>query len=207
MKKYRVNDINKFNINTETGNIILSSGEGIITIPDEYNAFINNGCVYIKEEKVEEKMEEKPFYPSSDNMWHSSSITIGNGKKIINNSDENIDIKLRIDEDYNLILRTSVGTIKINKLNIKKLIANSTAGSIILKDVYSENAIISTLIGDISLELNDSISNCDSSIYSMLGNTSKESIEKDDISSIKSSLMANSYTGNIKVLFKGRKLD
>ena len=206
MKEYIVNDINRLNINTGNDNIIISSGDGIITIPDNYNAIMNNDCVYIKQIEIEEKKEDTTVYTGINSIWNNSSVVIGN-KKINNCNSETIDIRLNPEEDYYLVLRTSIGTIKINNISIKKLIANTIAGDIILKDVYSENTIITSLIGDMSLEINDSMLNCDSCVYSMLGNTSKKSIEEDPVSSIQSSLMANSYTGNIKVLFKGRKLD
>ena len=209
MKKYKVNDnIKKLNISTYTGDITLKTGSGTINIPEDYKAFIHDGCIYIREE-VEEKEEGVKHTPTMPNTWYSTkTVIVKNGKKVVKNQTsgtETVEVELNPDDEYELILKTDLGVVRVNSLNLKRLIINASVGDVVLKDIFSKNSFISTTIGNIEVEANDSILNCKTNLSTMLGTIKKESDEEVATKAEESYLKATSSTGDIKVLFKGRK--
>lgn len=179
MKKYKDNDeIKNYIINTNYENIEIKSGNGVISVPDDYNAVINDDSICINNNKKAK---------SSESL---SSVLIDDDKKSKNGK---IKVEIDANDEYTLVLRTKVGTIKIDNLNLEKLFAFSLAGDIKVKNTKSKEAIIKTGIGNILIEQYDSINDYQSI---MLTNNTFNAVEAN------SSLKASSSAGKIKVLFK-----
>lgn len=134
---------------------------------------------------------------------------VGNVETYISSESSNIELIVpKKSQIQNFKIETMSGDVTIEDLILQELIVKTMSGDITLNDIDLLFAKLKTMSGDVAVKILESIMNYRTYLNSMSGTVLQESIEKASsiMLSEKHKLEATTMSGDIKVLFKGKKI-
>lgn len=151
---------------------------------------------------------------SNISIINCNGLQIGNGKIITNGGEivksERSSLELIVPKeisDLSFNIDSKSGSVTVEDLLLKKLYVKTLSGSITLRDLDALFARLETLSGNIDMTIIESILNYRALLKSLSGRTIQESVEKTvpEMLETKRQLEANSLSGNVKLIFKGKQ--
>lgn len=182
--------------NRRNCNTIIQSGNGTIKIQNNSNSIIINGINIFSSNSLN----------NSQNNGVKLVLTRKNDYRImIKNKSGEVKIKDLIATTLNV--KTMSGDIEVDNLKTNKLIIETMSGDIELDNIDAVTAKLKTISGDVRTYLLESILNYKIHLSTVSGYAEQESLETETakILADKRELDVTTVSGDIKVLFKGRK--
>ena len=227
-KEYRFNentndfriDANVYDISVHSDNvespILLYTGD--VDVENEWHV-MHDGMYAKISERQKMNIQSKNFIGNikgfNNVVINGNSVFVTSGRVVINGivvSDDNVgNMELIIPEKkmetVSLEAKNISGDVRVKNLMLQRMIIESVSGDITLDDITSLYLKLKTISGDIDASIAESILNYYAKLSSISGKTTQCSVEtkQPQIVYDKSTFEAETISGDIKVLFKGKK--
>lgn len=216
--------INEIKLSESVNSVIIDATTAdILIFPDNVEAPIvrTTGEIDIKERDSEAVIKEKQSIINGESCiinGDNSFITINNSQIISGNIFNGTTVNLGEKSNIELIVpkKTQIetfmvdaksGNLTIEELIFARLVVQTISGNITLNDIDLLFAKLKTISGDIDAKILESIINYRTYLKSISGKTIQDSVEtvSPTLLSEKHELVANSISGDINILFKGKR--
>lgn len=226
-KEYKLNentndfriDANVYDISVHSDNvespILLYTGD--VDVENEWHA-MHDGMYAKISERQKINIQSKNFIGNINGfnnvVINGNSVFVTNGSVIINGnvlSNDNVgNMELIIPKKnmstVSLKVENISGDVKVKNLMLQRMIIESVSGDITLDDITSLYLKLKAISGDIDARIMESMLNYYVKLSSISGETTQRSVEtkQPQIVYDKSTFEAETISGDIKVLFKGK---
>lgn len=219
--------INEIKLSESVNSVIIDATTADILIyPDNVEAPIvrTTGEIDIKERDSEAVIKEKQSIINGESgiivggNVTNTCITINNSQIISGNIFNGTTVNLGEKSNIELIVPkkpqietfrvdAKSGNLTIEELIFSKLVVKTISGNITLNDIDLLFAKLKTISGDIDAKILESIINYRTYLKSISGKTIQDSVEtvSPTLLSEKHELVANSISGDVNILFKGKR--